>query len=137
MLLNPYLTFDGNCKEAFEFYEKTLGAKIAFSITYGETPDAAKMPEMKDRIAHVRLIAEGSILMGGDAPPGRYEKPQGMTVSIKVDTAADAERIFKALSEKGQVHFPMEETFWAVRFGITVDRFGIPWMVNCEKPLTK
>jgi PhnB protein len=133
MKINPYLSFDGNCKEAFEFYQKTLGGKIAFMLTYGETPDAAKMPQMKDKIAHARLITDGNVLMGSDAHGECAGTPQGFSISINVDTAAEAERLFKALSEKGQVRFAMEETFWATRFGILVDQFDIPWMINCEK----
>ena len=72
--------------------------------------------------------------MGGDAPPGRYEPPKGITVTLGIDTPAEAERVFKELSEGGTVTMPIEETFWARRFGMLVDRFGIPWMVNCERP---
>jgi len=71
--------------------------------------------------------------MGGDAPPERYEKPQGFAVGIHADNAAEAERIFKALAENGRVEMPLQETFWAIRFGMLVDRFGIPWLVNCGK----
>ena len=70
--------------------------------------------------------------MGSDAPPGRYEEPKGFSVSLQIKDPADAERIFRALAEKGTVRMPLEKTFWAQRFGMLVDRFGIPWMVNCD-----
>jgi PhnB protein len=76
---------------------------------------------------------DNQVLMGSDAPPGRYEAPKGISVSLNVKTPADAERIFNALSENGKVQMPLQQTFWAQRFGMTVDRFGIPWMVNCEQ----
>jgi PhnB protein len=134
MLLNPYLHYNGQCEAAFTFYEKCLGGKIAFKITYGESPMAAQTPsEFRGKIMHIRLIVGDKILMGSDAPAGRYEEPQGFSVSLGIETPEEAERIFKALSEKGKVIMPMEETFWAHRFGMMVDQFGIPWMINCEK----
>jgi PhnB protein len=73
-------------------------------------------------------------LMGGDSPPDRYEQPKGFSVSLGFDNPAEAERVFKALSQNGTVKMPIQETFWALRFGMLVDQFGIPWMVNCDKP---
>jgi len=75
------------------------------------------------------------VLMGGDSPPDRYEPTKGMTIMLGVDEPSEAERVFKALSENGTVQMPIAETFWARRFGMLVDQFGIPWMVNCEKPM--
>jgi PhnB protein len=75
------------------------------------------------------------VLMGSDAPPDRYQKTQGTTVALGVDSAEEAERIFHALAENGTVTMPISETFWAVRFGMLNDQFGIPWMINCEKPM--
>jgi PhnB protein len=134
MKLSPYLHFDGNCEEALNFYQKLLGAKVLMMLRYSETPmaqDCAK--DVKDKIAHGRLALGDDIIMGSDAPPGRYTKPAGMSVNIGVATPEEAEKIFKALSEKGTILMPIEETFWAHRFGMTIDRFGISWMVNCEK----
>ena len=100
MEIAPYLIFDGNCKAAFQSYEQLLGAKIEFMMTYGESPAAAETPpQLKDNIIHVRMTVRGQTLMGSDAHGGRYEKPQGTWVSLSVDSAADAERIFKGLSE--------------------------------------
>jgi PhnB protein len=136
MQLNPYLSFDGNCDEAFKFYEKALGGKILFKMIYGESPMAKDMPkESLDKIMHARLEFSGNILMGSDTPC-EYKKPQGFHVTLGVDTPAEAERLFKALSEKGTVGMPIQETFWAQRFGMLVDQFGTPWMINCEKPMS-
>ncbi len=91
--------------------------------------------EWGDKIMHARMTVGNQILMASDAPPGRYNKPAGFSVNIGLTDAAEADRVFNALAEKGQVHMPIGETFWAVRFGMLVDQFGIPWMVNVEKPM--
>jgi PhnB protein len=135
MQINPYLSFNGKCAEAFKFYADVLGGENLMMMTYGESPMAAQTaPEDKDRIMHARLKAGDMMLMGADAPPQFYQPAQGMVVSLSVDAPADADRIFKALSENGTVKMPIQETFWAQRFGMLIDRFGTPWMVNCEKP---
>ena len=134
MTLNPYLNFNGTCKEAFEFYQKVLGGQIVAMMTHGETPAAGHTaPEWQDKIIHARLVVGSAVLMGSDAPPQYFQPAAGMTVSIMVDTAEEAERVFAGLSEGGQIQMPMEETFWATRFGMATDKFGTPWMVNCEK----
>jgi PhnB protein len=133
MQLNAYLHFNGNCEEAFKFYEQATGGKIETKSTFGDTPMAAQMPAMKDKIVHVRLRIGDTILMGSDAPPERFEKPQGFSLSLGAKTNADAERLFAALSAGGEIRMPMAETFFAQRFGMLVDKFGIPWMVICEK----
>jgi PhnB protein len=134
MQINPYLFFDGQCQEAFEFYAKLLGGKIEAMFPHEGTPAAAHVPaEWRSKIIHARLIFGSQVLMGSDAPPEHQQKPQGFSVNINVDNPADAERIFNALKEKGKVTMPFGETFWALRFGMLVDRFGTPWMVNCEK----
>ena len=116
MELNPYLSFDGRCEAAFKFYEKALGGKIVAMVTYGETPMKDQSPvDQHGKIAHARLTAGDKVLMGGDAPPGRYEPAKGITVMLGVDQPAAAERVFKALSEGGTVQMPIEETFWAQR----------------------
>jgi PhnB protein len=134
MQLIPYLNFNGQCQAAFKFYEQCLGGKIIAMMTYGSTPAADHVSaEMRDRIIHARLLVGDAVLMGSDSPPEHFKEPGGMTVSIHVDDPAEAERIFHALEEGGTVRMPIEETFWAVRFGMLVDRFGTPWMINCEK----
>ena len=136
MNINPHLNFNGQCREAFEFYEKVLGGKITFSMTWGEMPGGAAgqfPPETHKLIMHMTLEVDGHTIMGADAPPGRYTQPKGITVSISVKDKSEAERIFKALSEGGNVTMPFAQTFWSAGFGMCVDRYGIPWMVNTEQ----
>jgi PhnB protein len=134
MQLNPYLNFKGDCEAAFKFYERCLGGKIAFKMTFGESPMAQHAPPgWADKIMHIRLEVGGRVLMGSDAPPDRYEGAKGFHVTITLDQPAEAERVFHALADQGSVQMALQETFWAARFGMLVDRFGIPWMVNCEK----
>ncbi len=131
MQINPYLAFNGQCRAAFKYYEHVLGGKLAMMMTYGESPEPDKNPAVQaDAIMHARLEVGDAVVMGGDAPPQYHQKPQGFCVSIQVDNAADGARIFNALADKGQVNMPFGETFWAERFGMCVDQFGIPWMVN-------
>jgi PhnB protein len=134
MQLVPYLNFDGQCEAAFKFYEQCLGGKIVAMHTYAEMPASQRMsPESRHQIMHARLVVGDAVLMGSDCPPGHFEAPKGISVSLHIDDPAGAERIFHALAEGGTVRMPIEETFWAVRFGMLVDRFGTPWMINCEK----
>ena len=138
MDLNTYLGFDGNCAAAFKFYEKVLGGKILMMMSYGDMPGCAEMPaDTKTKIAHMRMQLGDKLLMGSDAPHGRYEKPAGFNVNISVYDPAQADRLFAALSENGTVAMPIQETFWAARFGMLVDLFGTPWMINCEKTAAK
>jgi PhnB protein len=131
MEIAPYLIFNGNCAEAFRFYEKTLGGKIHGMQTYGESPAKEHVPaDVHNRVIHVRMTVGNEVLMGSDAPSEKFETPQGISVTITVSTAAEAERIFKALADRGKVTMPFEKTFWSPGFGMAVDRFGIPWMVN-------
>ena len=135
MQINPYLTFDGQCEAAFKFYEQCLGGKIVALHTYAEAPPSEPFSEASgSRIMHARLVVGEAVLMGSDAPSERYERPAGTSVSLQIDQPAEADRIFSALAEGGNVRMPIAETFWAARFGMVVDRFGTPWMVNCEKP---
>ena len=133
MNLNPYLMFDGTCRAAFEFYADALGGTVTMMMTHADSPVQDQTPpEWRDRIMHARLTVGDIVLMGSDSPPGRHQAMQGFSVSLNVDCAADAERIFHALAEGGTVGMPMQQTFWAVKFGMAVDRFGTPWIVNCE-----
>ena len=136
MNINPYLNFDGNCAEAFKFYEKTLGGRIEFMMTFGQSPMASETPpELRDKVMHVCMSVGGAQLMASDAFGGKYEKPTGLWVSLHPTEPAEAERIFKVLADKGTVVMPLEKTFWALRFGMVTDRFGTPWMINCEKKM--
>ena len=103
-------------------------------FTHGGSPMAEHVPkDWHDAIMHARLVFGNNVLMGSDSPPDRHQPPQGFAVSLNVDQVADAERIFRDLSESGAVQMPLQKTFWAARFGMLADQFGIPWMVNCEK----
>jgi PhnB protein len=136
MQLNPYLMFNGQCEAAFRFYEQALGGKIVAMTTFGDSPMAEQSPaELRGQIMHARLVVGDTVLMGSDAPGERYEKMQGFSVALGVDEPEWAERVFNALAAGGTVTMPIQETFWAHRFGMLVDRFGTPWMVNCEKPM--
>ena len=132
MQLNPHLNFNGQCEEAFKLYQRCLGGNIQFMMTYGDSPMADQVSsEWRDKIIHATLIVRETALMGADVPPDRYEEPRGFSVAIQIKDPAEAERIFRSLSEGGTVTMPLQQTFWAVRFGMLVDRFGIPWIINC------
>lgn len=139
MKINPYLNFNGNCAEAFQLYAKVLGGKNLSIMTFRDLPPNESMPpipeEQKDWVMHARFMVGDVTIMGSDAPGGRYNTPAGYAVNIGVDTPEEAERVFKALSEGGAIGMPIAETFWAKRFGMVTDRFGVHWMVNCEKPM--
>jgi PhnB protein len=135
MQLNPYLNFDGDCADAFRFYAECLGGRIVALQTHGDSPIAGQVPAAaRDRILHARLEIGDQVLMGSDSPPGQHEQPRGVWVSVQVAEPAEAERVFHALAEGGAVRMPLQETFWAARFGMLIDRFGTPWMVNCDRP---
>ena len=136
MKINPYLSFNGNCKEAFEFYAQSLGGKIVFIMTNGESPMAAQTPpDQLGRIMHVTMMVGDQTLAGADAPPQYFSVTHGMCVSLDIADPAEAERVYAALSEGGQIQMAIQETFWAQRFAMFRDRFGIPWMINCSKPM--
>jgi PhnB protein len=131
-----HLHYKGNCREAFNYYARTLGGKVVFAMTYGESPIAAHSPqEVHDQIIHARLdLGSDGTLLGCDTPSERYQAPQGFNVAVSFDDPNDAERAFNALADGGNIVMPFAETFWSRRFGMCTDRFGIPWMVNCQKP---
>lgn len=134
MEIRPYLNFNGDCHEAFEFYEQLFGGKIIFSMTWGEMPGADQLAaESRKRIMHITLSVGDETLQGADAPPDRYQQPRGMNVSLHLKDAAEAERVFNGLAEDGNVTMPFQTTFWSTGFGMCVDRFGIPWMVNTDQ----
>jgi PhnB protein len=131
MKLNPYLSFDGRCREAFEFYAKTLGGRISFIQTIGETPMAANVPaEAHARVMHVSMQVGDQVLQGADAPPGQFTTPGGFCVALHFDDPAEGERAFSALAHNGKVQMPFQATFWAKGFGMAIDQFGTPWIVN-------
>jgi PhnB protein len=134
MRLNPHLSFGGQCEAAFHFYQRCLGGKIETMLTWGNSPMATEVPrEWHEKICHATLTVGATQIMGGDVQPGQYERPKGFQILLGVDDPTDAERIFQALAENGTVQMPMQETFWAVRFGALIDQFGVPWGINCEQ----
>jgi PhnB protein len=134
MDFSPYFHFNGNCEAAMKFYEKVFRGRILMMMRYSEAPTESRHgPESANLIMHARVDIGGRYLMASDAPPSHHRQPQGYSVAIAVDTPAEAERLFKELSEGGTVNMPIAETFWAERFAMLVDRFGTPWMINCEK----
>jgi len=134
MQLNAYLNFKGQTEEAFRFYERTLGATIEFALLEdGTSPDLSTKAPWGMTVLHGRINIGGHMVMASDCPPDRYATPQGFSLNLGFKEPAEAERVFAALSQGGQVQMPIQETFWAQRFGVASDRFGTPWMVNCEK----
>ena len=128
-----YVNFAGTCAEAFRFYEQHLGAKIGMLMTHGQAPDQTRVkPELKGAVLHARLSIGGTELMGADIPTA--EPMRSAYLSLLVVSDAEAERIFSALSDGGTVFLPMQETFFATRFGQLRDRFGINWMILRERP---
>lgn len=133
MQSNTYLFFDGECKAAFKFYEQCLGGKIDAMMTYGDAPMSEEFPsEQRDRIMHANLTVGSMVLMGSDTPPDDFQKPQGFSVHLLFDDLVEAERIFQKLAENGTVKMPFQETFWSTRFGMLVDQFGTPWMIDVQ-----
>ena len=135
MQLNPYLTFNGNCEAAFKFYAKVLGGKIEAMMPFKGTPAEKHMPAgWGKKILHASLVVDGGhVLMGSDAGGQQYEPAKGISVALVFKDAKEGARVFKALSAKGKVTMPFQETFWASGFGALVDQFGTPWMINCNK----
>lgn len=134
MQLSTHLQFNGQCEAAFHFYEKCLGGKITFLMTYGDSPMAGQVAsDWQKKIIHASFALGEQTLSGADSWAEHYRTPQGFSVSLDAKVPADADRIFKALEENATVQMPIQETFWAQRFGMLVDQFGIPWMINCSK----
>ena len=128
-----YVNFAGKCAEAFRFYEKHLGGKITMLMTHGQAPDQSKVnPAWKDLVLHARMSLGGTDLMGADIP--QAEAMRSAYLTLLVDSDAEAERVFAALDDGGQILMPISETFFATRFGQVRDRFGVNWMILRERP---
>lgn len=135
MNVNPYLLFNGQCEEAFRFYEQCTGGTIESMLRNREAPIETDVPEdWSEKIMHMRMRIGDNVLMASDAPPGHQSEPGGFSISLQVDTPEEAERCFAALSEGAEIRMPIQKTFWALRFGMLTDRFGMPWMINCQAP---
>ncbi len=134
MQFETYLHFDGDCEDAFKFYQQCFGGKIEAMLPHAGSPVECSVPaEWRNKIMHARLIIGDAALMGCDAPPNHFETPKGFSVALHISDPAEAERIFQALEKGGKVRMPLQQTFWAARFGMVVDRFGTPWMINCTQ----
>ena len=133
MKINSYLYFKGQCEAAFTFYAQCLGGQLGAMFRYAGTPLANQVPaDWSDKIMHGSVTLGGQELSGADVAPDGYEEPKGFSLSLQITSTIDAERIFHELARDGRVVLPLEKTFWAARFGMLVDRFGIPWLINCE-----
>lgn len=135
MQLNTYIFFDGACEEAMNAYARILGGSIARTVRMRDMPGAPIPPGWEDKIMHMRLDLGGRSLMASDAPPGRGQKRGGFYVQLAVPDAAEADRVYAALKEGGEVRMEIQETEWAERFAMFADRFGTPWMINCDKSM--
>lgn len=137
--VNIYLTFDGNCKAAFDFYKSVFGGEFPYVGTFGEMPPQEGMPtlpeNMKDKIMHISLpISRETVLLGSDAGgewAPRIIQGNNFSVSVNTDSIEETDRIFNALAEGGTITMPLSKTFWESYFGMLTDQFGINWMVNC------
>jgi PhnB protein len=133
MQVSHYLSFKGQCEEAFTFYHQCLGGTLGPLFRYTGSPLADQAPSgWDDKIMHGSVTIGDLVLMGADIAPAQYEEPKGFSLSLQMKSVDDAERIFRGLAEGGKVVMPLEKTFWAARFGVVADRFGIPWLINCE-----
>ena len=127
------LVFNGTCDEAFEFYQRCLGATVTFRLTWGESPMAGGAPpEWREKVLHATVAIGDRRISGIDLPPDQYERPRGFQIDLNLDDVAAAQRIFAEFAQDGQVTVPLQQTFWAKQFGAVVDLFGIPWAINCE-----
>lgn len=136
MKMNTYVNFAGTCAEAFRFYEKHLGAQIGMMMTHGQAPDqSAVKPEWKDAVLHATVSIGDTELMAADIPSA--QPMRSAYLSLGVDSDPEAERIFSALSDGGRILMPMQETFFASRFGQVQDRFGINWMILHQRPMPR
>ncbi|MBV8665835.1 MAG: VOC family protein [Burkholderiaceae bacterium] len=135
MEIQMYLHFSGQCEAALSYYQKHLGAKTLFMMRFKDSPSGAETPpDWQNKIIHATFDIDGTHIMASDGMPGKANKePHGFSLSVNPDSAAEAERIFKALSDNGQVTMPLQPTFFAAKFGMLIDQFDIPWMVHLEK----
>jgi PhnB protein len=135
MQMSPYLSFNGQCEAAFSFYELSLGGTLGPLFRYAGSPASGQVSaDWSDKIMHGSITIGGQLLQGADVAPEQYEQPKGFSLSLQMTSVEEGERVFRDLAAGGRVVMPFEATFWAAGFGMVVDRFGIPWLVNCEAP---
>jgi PhnB protein len=134
MQLNPYLTFEGRCEEALEFYQRALGAKVDMLMRFRESPDPPPPgmvpPGSDDKVLHASFRIGDTMVMASDGGVSGKPSFTGFSLTISVKDPAEADRIFNALVDGGRVQMPLGRTFWSPRFGMLADRFGVGWMVN-------
>lgn len=135
MHLRAYLNFDGNCAEAFRFYEQHLGGKIGMIMPFSQMPGGNAAPEMADRTLHASMEIADTTIMASDTEPGKLQPMRSAYLCLSADSTPDAERMFAALADGGETIMPMAETFFAFRYGIARDPFGVLWMVIHERPM--
>jgi PhnB protein len=136
MKLNTYLNYGGNCEEAFRFYENNLGGKISMMMHFADQPDPKNVPPgLEKYVLYANMTIGGTQLMGSDVPPERFQPMRSVYLSLAVDSSDEAERIYKLLSDGGEIFMPMAETFFAFKFGMLRDRFGTSWMILHQRPM--
>lgn len=136
MKLHTYLNYGGNCQQAFRFYEQHLGGKITMMMTHGQQPNPAQVaPEQKNAIMYAQMEIGETTIMGSDVPPERFQPMRSVYLSLSAGSTEEAERIYALLSDGGEIFMPMEETFFAFRFGMLRDKFGTSWMILHERPM--
>ncbi len=134
MQVSVHLTFNGNCREAMELYCKLMNGEILAMTTFGETPAGQDVPEdWQGKVVHATMSLGDITVATADIPPDRYQSSQGFNMFIEIENPDEASQVFARLAEGGEVQMPIQETFWAKRFGVVLDRFGIPWEVNCSQ----
>jgi PhnB protein len=130
--ITPHLSFDGQCETALRTYQRLLGGDIAMLLTYGESPLASEVPAaMHGKILHGSLRLDDQEITGTDVAPADYRTPQGFSVTLAIADFAKAEEVFRGLADGGRIQMPLQKTFWSAGFGVLVDRFGVPWEINC------
>jgi len=136
MEVNAYVNFAGNCREAFEWYATVLDGTIIHSQTVDDhvntTPEMGFTEADRDKIMHMALQIGSAVIMGSDSPPAHYQPPRGIHLSVGIHDPDAARKAFDQLAEGGQITMPFAKTFWADGFGMLIDRFSVPWMVNCS-----
>ncbi len=135
MRITPYLSFNGQCEAALKFYERCLGGRILTIMPYAGSPMAGEVPpEWGKKIMHATFSLGDHTFGSADAPPGSYRNPQGLSLTLHIDEPSETDRVWAMLAERGTVQMPLQETFWARRFGVLTDEFGTPWLIQCERP---
>lgn len=138
--VNTYLTFDGNCEVAFNYYKHVFGGDFVYLARFGAMPGDPKYPmdaAAKNKIMHVTLPIGNTVLMGSDTGgewSQHFKQGNNFSVSVQADTREQAASLFQALAKNGQITVPLEDTFWGSYFGMCIDQFGIQWMISYDKP---